>query len=72
MLLISSLFCDKQGLFKFEQSSGRPWKPQLVKFCKRVLLSLPRQRSLSIGNQVDVEIAQKQLIYVKETVQSYF
>ena len=50
--------CDKQGSFKFEQSPGRRWKPELVKFCKRVLLSLPRQRSLSIGNQVDVEIVQ--------------
>ena len=36
--LISSLFCDKQGSLKFEQNSGRPWKPQVVKFCKRVLL----------------------------------
>ena len=38
--LISSLFCDKQRSFKFEQSSGRQWKPQLVKFCSNAVYLL--------------------------------
>ena len=44
-----------------------------MKYCTRVLLSLPRQRDLSIGigNQPNLEVLRKQLEYVKGTVQNY-
>ena len=70
--LVSSIFCDKEGQFKLKSYSDRPWKPKLVKFCKRVLLSLPRQRNLLKRTLSDTEIVQKQLTYVKESVQNYF
>ena len=45
-----------------------------MKYCIRVLLSLPRQRDLSIdiSNQPNLEVLRKQLEYVKGTVQNYF
>ena len=70
--LVLSIFCDKEGQFKLKNNSDRPWKPELVKFCKRVLLSLPRQRNLLNRTLSDIEIVQKQLTYVKESVQNYF
>ena len=70
--LVSSIFYDKEGQFKLKNNSDRPWKPELVKFCKRVLLSLPRQRNLQNRTLSDTEVVQKQLTYVKESVQNYF
>ena len=43
-----------------------------MKFCKRVLLSLLRQRNLLNRTLSDIEIVQKQLTYVKVSVQNYF
>ena len=70
--LISSQFTDADGSFKPEQKPGKPWKIQFVKFCNRVIHSLPRQHNICEKNWSKLELLQNQLSYVKKTIQPYF
>ena len=70
--LISSQFTNVDGSFKPEQKAGKPWKNQFVKFCNRVIHSLPRQHNICVKNWSKLELLQNQLPYVKKTIQPYF
>ena len=70
--LISSQFTDADGSFRPEQKPGKPWKIQFVKFCNRVIHSLPRQHNICAKNWSKLELLQNQLSYVKKTIQPYF
>ena len=70
--LISSQLMNADGSFKPEQKPGKPWKIQFVKFCNRVIHSLPRQHNICVKNWSKLELLQKQLSYVNKTIQPYF
>ena len=70
--LISSQFTDTDGSFKSLQGPGQPWKIQFVKFCNRVVHSLPWEHNKFEKNWSKLELLEGQLSYIKKTIQPYF
>ena len=71
--LISSIFMHRDGSFKDQnqsRSGPTPWKDSLVKFCNRVLYSLPRQQNYRYASNLDR--LKKQLSYVRTVIQPLF
>ena len=65
--LISSVFVNSDGSFKKEQTLGLQWNINFVKFCNRVLSSLPHLRSVTRDTS-SLEYTEKQLNYIKTTI----
>ena len=67
--LISSVFINSDGTFRKEQNLGLQWNGNFVKFCNRVLSSLPH---LVTKDTSSLEYTEKQLNYIKKTIQPFF
>ena len=67
--LISSVFINSDGIFRKEQNLGLQWNTNFVKFCNRVLSSLPH---LVTKDTSSLEYTEKQLNYIKKTIQPFF
>ena len=70
--LISSQFTDADGSFKSLQKPGKPWKIQFVKFCNRVVHSLPWEHNILEKSWSKLELLERQLSYTRKTIQPYF
>ena len=70
--LISSQFTDADGSFKSLQKPEKPWRIQFVKFCNRVVYSLPWEHNVLEKSWSKLELLERQLSYIKKTIQPYF